>query len=90
MNQSYESVKSIKKAVIQDEVKLLDLTRFGGYLISSQKGTTPPTHPPYSPEFELKHQMVELVRAGRSPAENWPESLSQPQGGITLLALILT
>ena len=34
MNQSYESVKSIKKAVIQDEVKLLDLTRFGGYLIS--------------------------------------------------------
>ena len=27
----------------------------------------PPTHPPYPPE--LKRQMVELVRAGRSPAE---------------------
>ena len=27
----------------------------------------PPAHPPYPPE--LKHQMVKLVRAGRSPAE---------------------
>ena len=27
----------------------------------------PPTHPPYL--TELKHQIVELVRAGRSPAE---------------------
>ena len=27
----------------------------------------PPTHPPYPPE--LKRQMGELVRAGRSPAE---------------------
>ena len=47
----------------------LDLTRFGGYLISSleRRPTMLPTRPPYP--AELKRQMVELVRAGRSPSE---------------------
>ena len=35
----------------------------------------PPTRPPYPPE--LKHQIVELVRAGRSLL-NWSERLNQP------------
>ena len=30
----------------------------------------PKTRPPYSPEF--RHQMVDLVRAGRDPAELAP------------------
>ncbi len=51
----------------------------------------PPTHPPYPPE--LKHQIVELVRAGRSPAElerefeptaqtiqNWVRQADRDQG----------
>ena len=37
----------------------------------------PPTHPPYPPE--LKHQMVELVRVGRSPAELAREFEPTPQ-----------
>ena len=34
------------------------------------------TRPPYTPEF--RRQMVELVRAGRSP-RNWRRSLNRPR-----------
>ena len=33
----------------------------------------PKSHPPYAPEF--RRQMVELVRAGRTPEELYPDSL---------------
>jgi len=45
------------------------LTRFRGHLILGEReeSTMPRTRPPYAAEF--RQQMIELVRAGRSPAE---------------------
>jgi transposase len=50
-------------------VSSLKLTRFGGALQAFQRKVSqmPKTRPPYAPEF--RRQMVELVRAGRDPAE---------------------
>jgi transposase len=38
-----------------------------GKFSTNGRGTMPRTRPPYAPEF--RRQMVELVRAGRSPGE---------------------
>jgi transposase len=47
---------------------ILKLTRFRGHRnICVQESTMAKTRPPYTPEF--RRQMVELVRAGRSPQE---------------------
>ena len=47
---------------------LLGLTRFGGHPEAFTRGVLmPKTRPPYSPEF--RRQMVDLVRAGRSPED---------------------
>ncbi len=45
----------------------LDPFRWVPYLLGERRSTMPPTRPPYPPEF--KKQMVELVRAGRTPGE---------------------
>ena len=48
--------------------KTLELTRFGGPVILWDKESPMPrTRPPYSSEF--RQQLVELVRAGRTPEE---------------------
>jgi len=36
-------------------------------MLSQKASFMPKTHPPYSPEF--RRQIVELVRAGRDPAD---------------------
>ncbi len=78
----YVIVESLVRAflVIEEEVvgQSLDQERdgvIGGvapfrwvpYLLGERRSTMPPTRPPYPPEF--KKQMVELVRAGRTPGE---------------------
>ena len=46
----------------------LDLTRFCGHLQTVRRRCSDgKSHPPYAPEY--RRQMVELVRAGRTPGE---------------------
>jgi hypothetical protein len=46
----------------------LELTLFRGHLyFNFEESIMPKTHPPYPAEF--RQQIIELVRAGRTPAE---------------------
>ena len=54
---------------LQEMSRQMGLTRFGGHRqrFCERCSLMAKTHPPYAPEF--RRQMVELVRAGRDPAE---------------------